>query len=69
MSPVMTQPIVGVMLNRCVMVDASRSLSWNEIFRNGGGKTSSIQMCTHRNFSLGDDYSSVFSSHGDSSMS
>jgi len=30
MSPVMTQPIVGVMLNRCVMVDASRSLSWNK---------------------------------------
>ena len=26
----MTQPIVGVMLNRCVMVDASRSLSWNK---------------------------------------
>ena len=36
MSPVMTQPIVGVMLNRCVMVDASRSLSWNKIFRYGG---------------------------------
>jgi len=30
MSPVIMQPIVGVMLNRCVMVDASRSLSWNK---------------------------------------
>lgn len=68
MSPVMTQPIVGVMLNRCVMVDASRSLSWNKIFRYGGGRTSSIQLCTHGNLSLGDDYSGVFSSHRDSSV-
>ena len=37
MSPVMTQPIVGVMLNRCMMVDASRGLSWNKIFRYGSG--------------------------------
>ena len=68
MSPVMTQPIVGVMLNRCVMVDASRSLSWNKIFRYGGGRTLSIQLCTHGNLSLSDDYSSVLSSHGDSSV-
>jgi hypothetical protein len=28
MRPVITQPIVGVMLKRCVIVEASKSLSW-----------------------------------------
>lgn len=35
MSPVMTQPIEGVMLYRWVIVLASRSLSWVEHFRPG----------------------------------
>ena len=49
MSPVMTQPMVGVMLNRCVMVDASRSLSWNKLFR-GIGRMSSIVVYTQEPF-------------------
>ena len=28
MRPVITQPIVGVILKRCVIVEASKSLSW-----------------------------------------
>jgi hypothetical protein len=68
MSPVMTQPMVGVMLNKCVMVDASRSLSWNKIDKVVRGRHLYSWLCTHGNLSLGDDYNSVFSSYRDSSV-
>lgn len=46
MSPVITHPMLGVILNRWVTVDASRSLSWNieiDVYE----ETSSLKLILH----------------------
>ena len=62
-SPVMTQPMVGVILKRWVTVSAFRSLSFptnEDAWFVGTAVTG-----TNRNFFLGDHDCSVFSTNGD----
>lgn len=68
--PVMTQPIVGVIWKRWVMVSGSSSLSWGselaQLMCSSGRRARCKIVSTHGDFALGDDHRGVLASHGDS---
>lgn len=63
MRPVITQPIVGVMLKRWVTVPASKSLSCMKIQLNLGWHGRAKWGNAHGNFLLCNDYGGIFAPH------
>ena len=59
----MTHPIVGVMLNRCVIVDASSSLSCR--CHSVAAPVSEVSRDTHGHFLLRDHHRGVLAAHRD----
>lgn len=67
MRPVMTHPMVGVILNRWVIVDASSSLSCLDL--NSCVVDGAISMDTYRDFLLCDHDRGVLAAHRDGCVS